>query len=112
MTTKLGPKTLRPDIPDRPTEQKWKRIGKCKRCGKCCSLVTLGETGHPIFDLIREQILKEQPNHKCPHLQMLRDGTTRCKIYKNRPPFCKAFPADPEDIINIPDCGFSFVKVE
>lgn len=44
----------------------------------------------------------------CPHLTIV-NGVATCKIYANRPPFCKDFPAEPADLCSS-DCGFVFVK--
>lgn len=86
------------------------RKGKCKRCGKCCQwrylikdvplkikiiLVLL----NPIF-LIKS---------KCPHLGFDKNGKAYCKIYDHRPWFCRAFPAEPADLVD-KDCGYYFEK--
>lgn len=45
----------------------------------------------------------------CQHLEILKDGTTRCGQYEKRPNFCKNFPANPADIKGMSRCGFRFV---
>jgi Fe-S-cluster containining protein len=91
--------------------KKYKRIGKCKRCGKCCSIKDIIGDRDDVF--VRAiQILMMGKEGKCPHLSRIRDGRARCKIYKERPWFCQQFPAEPDDIAGIPDCGYSFVEVK
>jgi len=102
-----------------------KRIGECKRCGKCCQMGTLLTSLHFSEKIIggfiaqsvvagekekdaREQVLKFF-NGCCPSLIAGKDNTYRCSIYDERPLFCKEYPAEPADIIS-DDCGFRFVE--
>jgi len=68
-----------------------RRRGSCRNCGACCQLA-----------------------HRCPHLKRRPDGSTYCAIYPLRPPNCRAFPIDPQDLrdrdIIMPQtpCGFYF----
>ncbi|MDD5655655.1 MAG: hypothetical protein PHF00_00170 [Elusimicrobia bacterium] len=70
-----------------------RRQGECLRCGLCCKLL-----------------------FKCPFLQTLPSGLSRCRIHKRRPDNCKYFPIDEKDIRERDSlgadrpCGFWFVE--
>jgi len=87
-----------------------KRVGSCKRCGRCCQ----GKALLPSCTEAEKELLKEVAGegaldklkeHKCKHL-WYKKRIARCKIYENRPPFCKAYPNVEGDLIE--GCGFSF----
>ncbi len=72
------------------------RRGECLRCGTCCMLL-----------------------YRCPELEELPNGTTRCRVHENRPRNCRIFPVDQTDlnqrdlVFKDPDkrpCGFDFVE--
>jgi len=98
------------------------RIGKCKRCGKCCE-------GHYIIRGHNRQVLKENliimglspeiidwiasQDFKCPYLTYKYENGRKiavCTIYENRPKECREYPKEPADLL--PGCGFSFVEVK
>ena len=97
---------------------KYIRKGKCKRCGKCCTMKHLFES-MPEED--KELIKKVFPwlytalvigaaeDYKCPYLKY-ENGIAVCTIYPNRPEFCRRYPETPEDLI--PGCGYYFEEVE
>lgn len=62
-----------------------KRLGQCKRCGKCCKIL-----------------------YKCPFLVELKDGSTQCKVYKKRPLQCRTYPITEKDLKNAGCKGFLF----
>ena len=66
---------------------RYKRMGKCIRCGACCV------------------------NEDCEHLVFLDNGKAFCKIHnsKNRPDKCKTFPQLPPIIFKT--CGYYFVDL-
>ena len=97
---------------------KYIRVGKCLRCGKCCTMEHLFKSmprkdkealrkNNPI--LYRLFALAAKQKVKCPYLEY-RNGKAYCTIYPNRPQFCREYPATPEDLI--PGCGYRFIKVE
>jgi len=67
---------------------------KCLRCGNCCSSETLleycNEEEKTVFKMIYALIGKDINNTKCPHLDF-KLGMAICKIYNNRPLFCKKY---------------------
>lgn len=69
-----------------------KRVGECKRCGRCCGTrgITEGVVDGP----------------DCSHLLMENDRGL-CLNYEYRPVFCREYPAEPADLIA--GCGFRFV---
>jgi hypothetical protein len=56
-----------------------RREGGCARCGRCC--------------------------RHCPFHDEKRGA---CRIYRMRPDVCRMFPLTPEDVKDIPTCGFRF----
>lgn len=95
----------------------WKRVGYCGRCGRCCK-------GRPLLESIVEdpnieekfktelrsaiKIFSADIDHmNCPDCTV-RNGYAVCNKYKDRPDFCKQYPAVPGDLIA--GCGFSFVE--
>ena len=92
----------------------YKRKGKCLRCGRCCNFRYLFNdlpfAIKFIFFLSNPKSLYLLIAGKdCPHLIRM-GGYSMCKIYKNRPWFCKAYPETPSDLIK--DCGFRFKKIK
>ncbi|RLC76533.1 MAG: hypothetical protein DRJ03_28485 [Chloroflexi bacterium] len=102
--------------------QEWKRVGGCKRCGKCCR-------GHYVIrghglQVIKENaviaglapsevapLLNELRRYDCPHLRWEKRNGKRiavCAIYERRPQCCRDHPATPADLL--PGCGFRFVR--
>ena len=51
-----------------------------------------------------------QFDQRCQHLND--DGL--CRIYGQRPEVCRSFPAQPSDLVGLPEgyCGYSFEQVE
>ena len=86
----------------------WMRQGECRRCGDCCRVINLPKRieaykrwGLPATEL---------PGNQCQHFQ---DGNpSACLAYTDRPLYCKVFPRHPADIEALPNCGYSFVKME
>lgn len=70
------------------------KIKQCRRCGKCCQSQTLlelcTEEEKNLFKLIYKIMGKDINNTPCPHLEF-RMGIAICKIYKDRPQFCRDF---------------------
>ena len=105
----------------RQKRRQYKRKGKCLRCGKCCQVRPLLK-GLPlllkiILFITRPQLLYGWiTNDKCPHLDYIsiddkyhNETAAICKIYPNRPWFCKGFPCEPNDLCT-KDCGFYFKR--
>lgn len=100
-----------------PARTSYKRVGTCQRCGRCCR-------GRPLFDSIvngdsgysKELVAAIQvfacdiDKMNCPDCTVDKSGFATCLKYKDRPEFCKLYPAEPSDLI--PGCGFSFIKEE
>lgn len=97
----------------------YKRKGSCRRCGRCCQVRYLLKGSPFLFKIILFII---QPKllygwitkDKCPYLDYIsiddkhyNDTAFICKIYPNRPWFCKGFPGEPGDLIDN-KCGFRF----
>ena len=67
---------------------------ECKRCGDCCQSGTLLKQSTKAEKLLFRFIYKlmgEDINSKaCPHLEFVM-GLAVCKIYENRPQFCRDY---------------------
>jgi len=77
------------------------RKGRCQRCGRCCSFDKLAPS--ELKELIRNLDIAIPD---CPHLTRDGLGICSCEIYEKRPWFCKAYPAEPADLVV--GCGFYF----
>lgn len=84
-----------------------RRIGQCNRCGDCCTIVGL-TSGNPALSMLAG--LLDESDSRCPHL-VIENGKATCRIYGNRPVFCKAFPAELMDICS-QHCGYLFIPEE
>lgn len=90
------------------------RVGSCKRCGRCCQGKTLtgslsGRDVEILVKMLGAEGFEQLKKGKCKSLHFKRRKAV-CKIYKDRPWFCQAFPAQPNDLVD--GCGFSFKEVE
>lgn len=118
---------------DRYVEErtKFKRRGKCKRCGRCCTARGLlssslhgaerswageaelragvveryGEEGEALAEAVLALA--------CPDLKVIKRGAGKrdkafCKKYASRPSFCKQFPELPSEVTD--GCGFYFIE--
>ena len=97
---------------------KYIRKGKCKRCGKCCTMKHLWNSmskldkealkmmAPELYEMM-EKAAKEDV--KCPYLKY-ENGIAVCTIYPFRPTFCAEYPATPDDLI--PGCGYYFEEVK
>ena len=93
------------------------RSGQCKRCGKCCCMDSHGDEYRKMelktFDARLEKAIADGHSEPypldpiCAHLMKLRDGTFICGIYPNRPMGCKKWPTHPNQLRNIPGCGYT-----
>lgn len=63
-----------------------KRSGECNRCGACCKIV-----------------------FRCPFLGLDDQGQYTCRIYETRFDQCRLFPLHAQDLLEVPECSFSFV---
>lgn len=83
----------------------WVRLGECKRCGRCCSLVNLLKA--PVH---ASTVSNAGKDVRCKHLSMEGDAAT-CTIFgtDRRPPPCSLHPSSPESLTE--DCGYFFVWV-
>lgn len=92
----------------------YNRKGSCKQCGKCCNVRYLIK-GNPLWLKMLLFIMKPRllygwiVNDNCPNLFWDNQNKAVCRIYPNRPFFCKAFPAEPDDLVSS-ECGFYFKK--
>ena len=88
------------------------RQGKCNRCGSCCKFSTLYNQSSFLTRLfLRKKIGKKkikemlEKDFACPYLTFINNKAT-CKIYHQRPQFCREYPATKDDLIK--NCGFKF----
>jgi Fe-S-cluster containining protein len=71
--------------------------GKCSQCGKCCELIAFGaayggaDWNEYYFRRGCEIVagIGMLVPSRCPQLESLPDGKTRCKIYETRPRLCR-----------------------
>ena len=82
----------------------FKRIGKCKQCGRCCRSFNLLAGAMSDFKRAGIQLFKNQDNtYRC---SMLKGNL--CKIHKNKPRPCQNAPQAPFPWI----CGYRFIEVK
>lgn len=62
-----------------------KRQGDCNRCGACCKIV-----------------------FRCPFLGTDEEGQYTCRIYEKRFAQCRLFPLHAKDLLEVPECSFTF----
>lgn len=62
-----------------------KRQGDCNRCGACCKIV-----------------------FRCPFLGTDEQGQYSCRIYEKRFAQCRLFPLHAKDLLEVPECSFTF----
>ena len=88
------------------------RKGKCLNCGRCCSYDKLWQSlsfKHKLFIfLIKGFRVFKIKNFRCQNV-ILKNGKWFCRIYSNRPQFCRDYPASTFDLIDN-SCGFKFEK--
>lgn len=63
-----------------------KRRGECNRCGACCKIL-----------------------FRCPFLGTDEQGQYSCRIYEKRFAQCRLFPLHAADLLEVPECSFTFV---
>ena len=95
-------------------DKKYIRVGSCNRCGKCCKADHLLEActdqeKRILRNLARDKKIEQKlAGFRCKHV-WFKKRKARCKIYENRPEFCKYFPTGPDDIVA--ECGFKFKEL-
>ncbi len=99
---------------------KYRREGKCRRCGKCCNLrILAGLLSETDVNPATLAKIKEagEKRPRCPYLKFMKVGHGKMKYkkayciqYEKRPPFCKQYPATPADTPP-KSCGFKFSPV-
>ena len=62
-----------------------RRQGDCNRCGACCKIV-----------------------FRCPFLGTDELGQYTCRIYEKRFAQCRLFPLHARDLLEVPECSFTF----
>jgi len=90
-----------------------KRIGHCKRCGRCCQGKYLFESLTIFAKIVLWIFLREKykflGKSGCPYLRYVGKLAT-CMQYNKRPSFCRQYPAVKGDLIK--NCGFEFENEE
>ena len=107
--------------------RKYKRTGKCKCCGGCCTHIYIKHYKHVLKDeeeFKKLQLLfkfyddlellgKDEVGliFKCKNLD---EETKRCKIHFFRPPICRRYPQ--EELFSMggtlaPDCGYKMEPI-
>lgn len=64
-----------------------RRQGDCNRCGACCKIV-----------------------FRCPFLGTDEQGQYTCRIYEKRFAQCRLFPLHAKDLLEVPECSFTFAN--
>lgn len=101
----------------------WVRQGECTRCGACC--IDYNPTCGPTASNTPEAVEMAETvgtagkvANACPLFEWVeKDGKTIGFCSGHEPPVqssfylktCQLWPRQPEDIVSMPDCGFSFV---
>ena len=87
-----------------------KRIGQCKRCGRCCQVKTLwkglNRKTKIFLCILRPKLIFTKG--RCDHLKF-ENGMAKCEIYDKRPLFCRLFPDEPADLVD-DRCGYKFIS--
>ena len=86
--------------------KRWKRIGVCNRCGECCVVGTPPARIKAYEEANIEYVVNWK---QCIHLNL---ETNLCMNYDDRPEHCKQFPIRPVDIVPLPMCSYSFIRVK
>lgn len=79
----------------------WVRIGKCKRCGWCCSFHPTKPPGVP-FPNIRTK--------RCAYISETGQGEWLCGLQDTKPFGCAVFPLLGHMVS--PECGYNWQKKE
>lgn len=93
-----------------------KRIGKCNKCGKCCSI------GRMVYNLDTYRDENDKNRIKVCGLRYKGiEDMGECKgfnvkknlcMIENKPRLCEIFPAFPEDLRDVKEfCGYDFKKI-
>ena len=83
----------------------WERSGHCIRCGACCNVNNFVILPGMEFN---EEIELDEEGWCTDY-----DKETRlCKIYDERPDPCVFFPRTPRDVALIPQCPFTFKRID
>ena len=118
---------------DTQTVTRYKRTGECNLCGYCCErtikfsivssddpdskrqdgLITfhqgkwveVGEGEERVFYRMKEQ---QEGVDRCIHLGC----DNRCAKYEDRYPLCRTWPHTPNDLIHIPECSYTFERLD
>ncbi len=110
-----------------------KRRSECNCCGICCirtikfsvvktqddenqpqnGLITFGdgkwlEVGEGLDRKFYKMQEHQQGEERCIHLGC----DNLCDDYENRPSLCRTWPNSPEDLAHIPECSYSFKKLD
>ncbi len=98
----------------------WVRSGYCCRCGDCCAGDPYG--GNP-DDPTRSEVMKRTPPvaGMCPLYELHHgapEGEGFCIGHEppNQDPYylagCNVWPSDPSNIVNYPNCTYTFTWVD
>lgn len=98
----------------------FKRVGRCNRCGRCCTQLGLAEAdwqsayAHYVLSyeagaLELGETFEVWLERTCPLLE-IKDGKPACMIYEKRPQCCQDFPEVFKELV--PGCGFNFKRRE
>jgi len=104
------------------------RVGKCNKCGFCCTMLTLCIEGKPItkeeeFEHLKEVfpeytrfyiIGRDEDGHLLFTCKYLTEDF-KCGDYKNRPQICREYPDQQlltKGGILVSKCGYKFIPVE
>ena len=87
------------------------RHGSCKRCGQCCDKslsqpdrwAEMRETADPDVRIAKVNGRIVKMPRVCGSLT--EEG---CAVYEHRAPICRNFPAHPNDLKMIGNCGYHF----
>jgi len=97
----------------------FERNGECNRCGFCCMMLPhwndlndIQRALYRIYDKNAENVFRKVIRSRCSFLKTNGNGTTNCLLFenKNRPKFCELFPNHPNQLKEIPNCSYEFVK--
>ncbi len=82
----------------------FKRIGKCKQCGKCCCSFNLFAGAMSDFKRAGIQLSRNDDHtYRCSRLK-----NNLCNIHKNKPKACKNAP----QVVFPWNCGYKFIEIK
>ena len=83
------------------------RVGECSQCGACCDNFRALCNAQ---EMTRMGVPFVMGDHFPCYKSHTEEGKSICEIYETRPRMCRDFPWCEENLIDFPECAFTFVE--